>query len=72
MKINFLRTDFSLTCRPFIPDLINPYDCILDPEGETDFFRSGLARFESGIGEGLEESVYFCACHLGWEGVITV
>jgi len=34
-------------------------------EGETDFFRSG-------IGDGLEESVYFCACHLGWEGVITV
>ena len=34
-------------------------------EGETDFFRSG-------IGDGLEESVYFCACHLGWELVITV
>ena len=41
-------------------------------EGETDFFGSGLVRFESGLGEGLEESVYFCACHLGWEGVITV
>ena len=69
-------TEYLPKKRQHFPKLYSLVDNLINhtfaDEGESDFSRSGLVRFESGLGDGLEESVYFCACHLGWELVITV